>query len=109
MIHYMGCEINCCCPVKMSPPVDMGFEWSMPGMVRPGFGGTRRPLLYGITASDSRRNGHIDNHTTNGFTEGCNTMIKKLKRISYDLRNVEVYWRKMPLGFVPSRSYFQII
>jgi len=45
---------------------------------------------------------HFDNHTTNGFTEGCNTKIKMLKRISYGLRNVEVYWRKMLLGFVPS-------
>jgi len=52
---------------------------------------------------------HFDNRTTNGFTEGCNTKIKMLKRISYGLRNVEVYWRKMLLGFVPSRSYFHII
>ena len=52
---------------------------------------------------------HFDNRTTNGFTEGCNTKIKMLKRISYGLRNVEVYWRKMFLGFVPSRSYFHII
>jgi len=49
---------------------------------------------------------HFDNHTTNGFTEGCNTKIKMLKRISYGLRNVDVYWRKMLLGFAPSRSYF---
>jgi len=52
---------------------------------------------------------HFDNHTTNGFTEGCNTKIKMLKRVSYGLRNVEVYWRKMLLGFVPSRSYFHTI
>lgn len=52
---------------------------------------------------------YFDNHTTNGFTEGCNTKIKMLKRISYGLRNVEVYWRKMLLGFVPSRSYFHTI
>jgi len=52
---------------------------------------------------------HFDNHITNGFTEGCNTKIKMLKRISYGLRNVEVYWRKMLLGFVPSRSYFHTI
>jgi transposase len=52
---------------------------------------------------------HFDNGTTNGFTEGCNTKIKMLKRISYGLRNVEVYWRKMLLGFVPSRSYFHTI
>jgi transposase len=52
---------------------------------------------------------YFDNRTTNGFTEGCNTKIKMLKRVSYGLRNVEVYWRKMLLGFVPSRSYFHII
>jgi len=61
---------------------------------------------------------YFDNHTTNGFTEGCNTKIKMLtpldfltglKRISYGLRNVEVYWRKMLLGFVPSRSYFHTV
>ena len=52
---------------------------------------------------------YFDNRPTNGFTEGCNTSIKILKRISYVLRNVEVYWRKMFLGFVPSRSYFHNI
>jgi transposase len=34
---------------------------------------------------------HFDNHTTNGFTEGCNTKIKMLKRVSYGLTTVEVY------------------
>jgi len=52
---------------------------------------------------------YFDNRTTNGFTEGCNTKIKMLKRISYGLRNVEVYWRKMLLGFVPSRGCFHNI
>lgn len=52
---------------------------------------------------------YFDNRTTNGFTEGCNTKIKMLKRISYGLKNVEVYWRKMLLGFVPSRSCFHTI
>jgi transposase len=52
---------------------------------------------------------HFDNHTTNGFTEGCHTKIKMLKRISYGLKNVEVYWRKMLLGFVPSRTCFHTI
>ena len=52
---------------------------------------------------------YFDNRTTNAFTEGCNTKIKMLKRISYGLRNVEVYWRKILLGFVPSRSYFHNI
>jgi len=52
---------------------------------------------------------YFDNGTTNGFTEGCNTKIKMLKRVSYGLRNVEAYWRKMLLGFVPSRSCFHSI
>ena len=52
---------------------------------------------------------YFDNSTTNGFTEGCNTKIKMLKRVSHGLRNVEVYWRKMLLGFVPSRSYFHTV
>ena len=52
---------------------------------------------------------HFDNGTTNAFTEGCNTKIKMLKRVSFGLRNVDVYWRKMLLGFVPSRSYFHTI
>jgi hypothetical protein len=32
-----------------------------------------------------------------------------IKRVSYGLKNVEVYWRKMLLGFVPSRSCFHNI
>jgi transposase len=52
---------------------------------------------------------HFNNGTTNGFTEGCNTKIKMLKRVSFGLKNVEVYWRKMLLGFTPSRSCFHNI
>lgn len=52
---------------------------------------------------------YFDRRTTNGFTEGCHTKIKMLKRVSYGLRNVDVYWRKMLLGFVPSRSCFHSI
>ena len=52
---------------------------------------------------------YFDRRTTNGFTEGCHTKIKMLKRVSYGLRNVDVYWRKMLLGFVPCRSYFHTI
>lgn len=39
---------------------------------------------------------------TNGFTEGCHTKIKLLKRLSYGYRNVQVYIRKMLLGFLPA-------
>ena len=52
---------------------------------------------------------HFENWTSNGYTEGCNTKIKTLKRVSYGLRNAEVYWRKMLLGFVPCRSCFHNI
>jgi transposase len=52
---------------------------------------------------------YFHNRTTNGYTEGCNTKIKMLKRISYGLGNVEVYWRKMLLGFIPRRECFHTI
>lgn len=39
---------------------------------------------------------------SNGFTEGCHTKIKLLKRMSYGYRNVQVYMRKMLLGFLPT-------
>jgi transposase len=52
---------------------------------------------------------YFENRTTNGFTEGCHTKIKMLKRISYGLRNAEVYWKKMLLGFVPCRTCFHNI
>jgi len=52
---------------------------------------------------------HFENGTSNGFTEGCNNKIKMLKRVSYGLKNAEVHWRKMLLGFVPSRSCFHNI
>ena len=41
---------------------------------------------------------------TNGFTEGCHTKVKLLKRLSYGFRNVEVYRRKMLLGFLPKTA-----
>ena len=52
---------------------------------------------------------YFDKRTTNGFTEGCHTKIKMLKHVSYGLKNIDVYWRKMLLGFVPSRSCFHTI
>lgn len=42
---------------------------------------------------------YFDNKTTNAYTEGCNTKVKMLKRISFGLRNVEVYVGKMMLAF----------
>ncbi len=38
---------------------------------------------------------------TNAYTEGVHTKIKLLKRASYGLRNIEVYVKKMHLGFLP--------
>lgn len=39
---------------------------------------------------------------SNGFTEGCHTKVKLLKRLSYGFRNIAVYIRKMLLGFLPT-------
>lgn len=44
---------------------------------------------------------HFDHGTTNGFTEGCHTKIKMLKRMSYGFNNRERYKMKMLLGFHP--------
>jgi len=60
--------------------------------------GKRKPILN-----------YFHERTTDGFTEGCHTKIKMLKGVSYGLRNVDVYWRKMLLKFVLSRSSFHTI
>ena len=51
---------------------------------------------------------YFDNKTTNAYTEGCNTKIKMLKRLSFGLRNIEVYTKKMMLGFLPQKSFHTI-
>jgi len=48
---------------------------------------------------------HFDRTITNGFTEWCHTKIRMLERLSYGLRNVEVYTGKMLLGFLPAPVY----
>lgn len=45
--------------------------------------------------------GFFTHRITNGYTEGCHTKVKLLKRLSYGFRNVDVYSRKMLLGFLP--------
>jgi transposase len=42
--------------------------------------GRREPILN-----------YFHKRTTNGFTEGCPTKIKILKRVSYGLRDIDVY------------------
>lgn len=42
---------------------------------------------------------HFDHGTSNGFTDGCHTKIKMLKRMSYGFQNRERYKMKMLLGF----------
>ena len=44
---------------------------------------------------------YFDNRTTNAFTEGVHTKIKKIKRVSYGFRNVDVYVRKVALSLIP--------
>ena len=51
---------------------------------------------------------YFDNKTTNAYTEGCNTKVKMLKRISFGLRNVEVYTKKIMLGFLPPECFHTI-
>jgi transposase len=41
------------------------------------------------------------NHTTNAYTEGIHTKIKMLKRTSYGFKNIDIYIKKMMLGFLP--------
>jgi transposase len=72
-----------------------------------GYGKILRPSSFFVNAEPILN--YFDNGTTNGFAEGCNTKTKMPERVSYGLRSVDVYWRKMLLGFVPSRSYFHTI
>lgn len=44
---------------------------------------------------------YFKNKTTNGFTEGCHTKIKMIKRVSYGFRNINTYIAKMTLAFLP--------
>ena len=39
--------------------------------------------------------------TTNGFTEGCHTKIKMIKRVSYGFKNINNYIAKITLAFLP--------
>jgi len=44
---------------------------------------------------------YFDRFTTNGYTEGVNTKLKTIKRLSYGFRNVDNYIRKSMLAFIP--------
>lgn len=44
---------------------------------------------------------YFKNKTTNGFTEGCHTKIKMIKRVSFGFRNVNNYIAKITLAFLP--------
>jgi hypothetical protein len=46
---------------------------------------------------------------TNGFTEGCYTNIKILEGVSYVIRHVDDYLRKMLPKLVSTRSSFHTI
>jgi transposase len=63
-------------------------------------------LLWARTLRSWRREilAYFTHPITNGYTEGCHTKIKLLKRLSYGFRNVQVYIRKMLLGFLPRSS-----
>jgi len=44
---------------------------------------------------------YFDRFTTNGYTEGVNTKLKTIKRLSYGFRNIDNYIRKAMLSFIP--------
>lgn len=44
---------------------------------------------------------YFEYHTTNGYTEGVNTKLKTIKRLSYGFRNIDNYIRKCLLSFLP--------
>lgn len=44
---------------------------------------------------------YFEHHTTNGYTEGVNTKLKTIKRLSYGFRNIDNYIRKALLAFIP--------
>lgn len=44
---------------------------------------------------------YFKNKTTNGFTEGCHTKIKMIKRVSFGFRNINNYIAKITLAFLP--------
>lgn len=44
---------------------------------------------------------YFEYHTTNGYTEGVNTKLKTIKRLSYGFRNIDNYIRKAMLAFIP--------
>lgn len=44
---------------------------------------------------------YFKNRTTNGFTEGCHTKIKMIKRVSYGFKNINNYIAKVTLAFLP--------
>lgn len=44
---------------------------------------------------------YFSRFTTNGYTEGVNTKLKTIKRISYGFRNIDNYIRKSMLAFMP--------
>lgn len=62
---------------------------------------------YAVTAGRTWKNwkeqilNYFKNKTTNGFTEGCHTKIKMMKRVSFGFRNINNYIAKMMLSFVP--------
>lgn len=61
-----------------------------------------KPLLTlrkTLTAWGPQILNHFDHGTSNGFTEGCHTKIKLLKRMSYGFRNRDRYRNKILLGF----------
>lgn len=43
---------------------------------------------------------YYDSYTTNAYTEGIHTKFKLIKRVSFGLKNPQIYVKKLSLGFV---------
>ncbi|GAG31054.1 unnamed protein product [marine sediment metagenome] len=67
---------------------------------------SRDVLHYTLSAvSLSTTLNYFDRRTTNGFAEGCHTKNKVLERVSYGLRNVDVYLhRRNSIGSTARRE-----
>jgi len=48
---------------------------------------------------------YFDNKTTNAYTEGFNTKIKIQERLSFGLRNIEVYTKKDDAGVLTAEMF----
>ena len=66
-------------------------------------GDTQYLQVFGRTLNSWREEilNHFIRHSTNAVTEGINTKIKMIKRVSFGFRNIDHYIAKVMLAFTP--------